>query len=88
MPRNLIVKGHIAGFVNMTATDGSGEPICHILVDGVDGDELADSIIPARKVHDDASPGSWASTPAKYKRRRGEALHTFAGVPINPVVVE
>ncbi len=88
MPRNLIIKGHVQGWVNLVARDG--EAICHLLVDGPEGDAFADSIPVAMTIHDDNDPASWSRVAAKYKRRDGEPLHVFAGVPIQriPVVSE
>ena len=91
MARNLIIKGHVSGVVNLLASDGT--PCCHILVDGANGDDFAGAISPPGLVHDDDDPSSWANTPAKYKRADGAPLHVFAGVgieppPVIPVIVE
>ncbi len=82
MPRQLIIKGHIAHSVNII-TD-AGEKLCHVLLEGPDGELMADQLKAAGIIVDTNNAGkSFKKARAKYKRKNGEPLHEYAGMPID-----
>ena len=85
--RNLYVKGHIQGVVNMVAEDG--EAFCHLLVDdSPEGDAVVAALKAAGLIYDSGADGAdFGTVPAKYKRQDGNPLHEFAGIDIKPPAV-